>query len=220
MNQVLQASKILALLLLVVLIGEAAYTVHQMRPKVAVTVSNLDRTIIIVGAASGDLEKAARSWQAASQAQAQESTAILQESRSTLAAVRQAVTNLDTSLNGSVLPSITKTVNEQSASLLATQEELRKNLAAMQAATTQLQKTLADADKTIADPQIEVTLQNLADTSAQVKFSMEHLNGATSDVQQVADKFRDDFVKPKNRALAYLKAVLGLGSQGRILFNK
>jgi len=44
-------------------------------------------------------------------------------------------------------------------------------------------------------------------------LSSQNLAASTKDVQIVADKFRDDFVKPKNRAWAYLKAVLGLGSQ-------
>lgn len=220
MERLLQVAKLLLIVLLGAAIGEVAYTIHRLRPKLEVTITNIDRTVIIVGAASGDVEKGARAWKAASDAQAQQSTAVLESSHRALIAFQNFVVHTDATINTSLLPSIQTQLETQSRSLSETQEQLRKELLAMADATQQLQKTLGDADKVIADPQIPVTLQHLADTSAQTEQSMENLRGATLDVKLVADKFRDDFVKPKNRAWAYLKAVLGLGSEARILFNK
>src|SRR6185437_2232010 len=46
---------------------------------------------------------------------------------------------------------------------------------------------------------------NIADTTAS-------MDASAHDVQAVADKFKSDFTKPKNRVWAYFKALIGLGS--------
>jgi hypothetical protein len=90
----------------------------------------------------------------------------------------------------------------------------------MCSATQQLQKTLASADAVISSPELQKSLASLAESSEHTSEATASLAATTKDVQQVADAFRSDYLKPKNRALAYLKAILGLGSQSRILLSK
>lgn len=193
-------------------LGETAYTMHVARAKVLATLTDADRATVIIAGAATDIEKGARQWKDASAEQTKQTTLAMSRVSAAAEGLSSLVSHTDSSLNSVLLPTLTDSIKSQNAALLSTEDSLQQNLLQTRSAGEQLQATLATADKVLGDPRIPESLQNIADGT-------KHLSASTADVQQVADKFRDDFVKPKNRAWAYVKALLGLGSQGRILFG-
>lgn len=218
LSTALNIAKLLVYCALILLLGEAAYSLHYARQRSVYTFDKLNAVLRKSDQTMDELRKGITTWQKASEAQAEESTAVLSETHKTLAQIRSSVDGLAASLTTSI-SAFNADIDQQSRSLLETQKNLRENLSQMQQATIQLQATLADADRVIADPSIKVSLDNIAASSQNAATATANLATTTKDVEVVAQKFKDDFVKPKNRALAYLKAILGLGSEGRILFS-
>jgi hypothetical protein len=220
MTFTLRIFQILGLAVLSVVLGEVAWTIHRIRPKVEVTISNADRTLIIMGAAATHLEKAAGTWEQASKSQA---LATSQTMLNVGAAAKQLsgfISRTDSSVNSVLLPALSNSITEQSAALLVTQKELQTNLSQMGQATQQLQATLAAANAVIADPQIKETLLHVDETSANVAESTKHLERSTQDVQDVADYYKKKLTTPVSFWKTLLTNALQFGSQARILFNK
>ena len=219
MKTALDIAKLLAYCALIVLLGECAFAVHRLRPQAEATMTDVRRTVVIVAGAATNFEKASRVWESSSKEQSQSTTRAMSNVNVAAERASKLLVDLDGQLS-SLLLTANRSVGEQNASLLETQAKLRESLVAMNQATTQLQATLADAGAILSSPELQKSLASLAESSQHTSEATAHLAATTKDVQQVADAFRSDYLKPKNRALAYLKAILGLGSQGRILFNK
>lgn len=219
MKTALDFAKLLAYCAFIVLLGECAYAVHKVRVPLAQAADNANTALIAIEDAAVNLDGASQQWQTTQQQVAKDSTNVLIETRMTLARFRSFAASTDVVLN-SLLSQSTTAIDQQNQSLLETQAKLRESLTAMNQATMQLQGTLASADRVISSPELQKSLASLAESSQHTSEATAHLAATTKDVQQVADAFRSDYLKPKNRAVAYLKAILGLGSQGRILFNK
>jgi hypothetical protein len=192
-------------------LGEIAWTIQRIRPKLEVTITNIDRATIAAGAAAGNLEKASRSWQAASESQSKLSTAVLASTRETLASLQTLARRTDASLNDSVLPVLAGAVAHQDQALLESQKQLQQNLSQMGQATAEAQKVLADADVQISNPAIKESLDGLAEASKQLNASMEQATAIATDGRQVADKFRETYLKPQKFAWQLLKELIGLG---------
>ena len=214
MTRFLQILHAVALLLLIAFLCAGLWEGYRLQPVLESETRAIHATTLEAGLTLKNIRESSAEWKAASQAQARQSTALLVESHETLASIRRLVESLD----ATTIPAITFAVSQQNQALLETQEKVRTNLDAMQQATIQLQQTLASANSVIGDPALKQSIENLQLATAQTDAAMTHLSATSDDIQQVADKFRDDFVKPKNRAWAYVKALLGLGSQSRILF--
>ena len=217
MNTVIQCAKLLVLLLLAAILVPVAYEIYHQRPAFESDVRRVSALLGRTEDAIKQVDKGATVWQQASQAQASESTAVLLATKNTLASIQADAQSVAASVN--LLSSRTaQAIDHQDQSLLETQSQLRDSLVKMNAATEQLQATLTASETLLANPKIQESLASLAETSKQSAEAMSHLSAATADVQIVADKFREDFVKPKNRAWAYIKSVLDLGSKAKILF--
>ncbi|MGB7849177.1 MAG: hypothetical protein WBL63_26425 [Candidatus Acidiferrum sp.] len=219
MNHLLQALKILLCAGAIWLFAECAWTVHTLRPRLSVTITNVDRATIAAGAAAGNVEKASRAWQESSKAQS-EST--LQAMSNVAAAAKQItglVSRTDESINSSLIPSITKAVNDQNALLGESQKNLQANLVETLKASQQLQKTLADADATIADPAIKESIENLAVATKNASDATGHLSEITAAGERTADYYEKKLTTPAGFLKTFVKVVLELGSQARILFG-
>lgn len=151
------------------------------------------------------MDKGAKTWEQASKAQAAESTAVLLETKETLAKVQLLVKDSDATLI--TLRSATiSAIEHQDQSLLETQTQLRQSLSEMTLATSQLQKTLADADKTISDPKIQESIANLADATHNAADATEHLAGTTKKVEEGVTYEVDQIKKPVTK----VKAIFGV----------
>jgi len=179
----IECAKLLAYCALILLLGECAWAIHQLSLKAELTLEHVNRATIAVGAAAGNLEKGSRQWELASKAQAAQSTAVLSETHATLAQIRSSVTHLDASLTTLGI-ALNSAIEHQDRSLLETQSQLRFSLTAMNQATVQLQKTLADTDRTISDPSIHKSLDSLAEASQNAATATQHLAATTADIQE------------------------------------
>jgi hypothetical protein len=212
---------ILEIILLVCFIGfilvlaffaiHGAHKIKALGDEASSTLENLNRTVVIAANAFTNVEKASREWKDNSQSQASQTTAVLGSAQKTIASLQRLVDNTDAQLNGSVLPSLATAVNEQSRTLMETQRNLQSNLAELGQATAQLNKTLEDGDALIADQNIKEALAKLATASQNAADATGHLSAIAADGQQVADKFRNDYLKPQKFAWELLKQLAGLG---------
>jgi isoleucyl-tRNA synthetase len=197
-QKILKLLEALALAALSILIGELAWTIERIRPKLEVTISNLDRTIIIAGATATHLEQASRAWQKASELQAGQTSVAMSNVSAAAARLTTFVSKTDDSVNTRLLPALTTSIEEQNASLLESQQALRENLSQMLLATAQLQKTLAAAEMVVADPEIKTILADADEDVKQLKPMLEAGTATAEDVQRVADKIAAQYTKARN----------------------
>jgi hypothetical protein len=181
---VLDCAKLLAYCALILLLGEAAWTLHRLRPKLEVTVSNIDRATIAAGAAAGNVEKASRAWEKSSMEQSSKTTAAMSAVSVSAERLSTFVSRTDASVNSDLLPALTLSIRQQNASLLQSQEGLQDNLKEMLKATQSLRKDLDDADRTISGPELKETLQNTADASKNAVVVTQNLAATTADVRE------------------------------------
>ena len=212
MQTVLRTLSALALAALTAFLGEAAWTVHFLRPKIAVTVSNLDRTIIVAGAAATHLEKAAGTWEQASKAQSSETTAAMSNVSAAAKQFSFFISNTDKSVNSEFLPSLTETVKRQNDALISTQKELQASIARMGLATVEAQKVLADADAQISNPAVKESVDSLAVTAHNTADLTEHAAATMKSVRSGVEYEVAELEKPVKKLKAgFLLVIKALG---------
>jgi hypothetical protein len=207
----LQITGLLALLLVGWLAGECAWSVHSIRPKLAVTISNIDRATIAAGAAAGNLERASRAWEKASTSQAVKVTEAMQSVNAAAGSFTTFVSKTDNSLNGLLAPSLTRLVQQQNQALLESQEKLQQGLVQIAQTTQQANKTLVDLDAQLASPEIPKALESLAESSANAAKATSEGAATMTDIRQIADKARETYLKPVNLWWVVFKQVVGYG---------
>ena len=186
MNNILKIIGLALGLALFWLALEAAWTVHELRPKLAVTITNIDRATIAAGAAAGNVEKASRAWKAASEEQASQTTKAMSSVSAAAEQLTQFISRTDNSLNSQFIPSLQTALQEENAAMLESQKSLQSNLESAQ-------KVLLDADKVIADPAIKASVDNLslsvkntAEITGNVAATTESVkNGVDYEVKQI-----------------------------------
>src|SRR5258708_15272393 len=145
---------------------EGAYTLHVSRPKLLVTVENVDRTVIVAGVAATHFEKASKTWESSSQEQALQTTKAMSSVSVAAGRLSSFISRTDDSLNVLLAPSINNAIVQENQSLLKTQADLQGNLLELSKAISQSNKVLNDADAHINSPDIQLTLDNVATSSA------------------------------------------------------
>jgi hypothetical protein len=198
MQKFLRVLEAVALAALIAVLGELAWTIHRLRPKLEVTLSNLDRTVIIAGAAAGNLERAARVWEQASKEQASRTSEAMSNVSAVAKDLSMFISRTDNSVNSSLLPALSQAIEQQNASLLESQKSLQANLSGMAQVMTDLQQTLGDADKVIADPKLKEILADTDEDVKQLKPMLESGTATAEDVQRVADKIAGQYTKARN----------------------
>ena len=202
MQKFLRVLESLALVALIILIGEISWTIHRIRPKLEVTISNIDRTVIVMGAAATHLEKAAGTWEQASKTQAEETSQAMSNVSAAASQLTTFVSRTDDSVNSLLLPTLTSSIEAQNASLLETQKELRENLYQMGQATAQLQSTLADADKIILNPNIKESIDNLNLTAQNVAKATSEGAATMQTIHTTVDYEAKELMRPVKKVQA------------------
>jgi len=171
-----------ALLAVTWLAGESAWTVRQVRPHLEVTLTNLDRTIIVAGVAATHLEKGSDVWLKSSKDQSSQTTQVLSHANAVLSQLSTFVTSTDKSFNATLLPAATNAINQQNAALLLNQEKLAGNL-------SESQKILSDSDKLIVDlaPKAKESMDNVATSSANLATATREGAASMTDVHTALD---------------------------------
>lgn len=202
---VVKALQSIVLTITIAILIPIFYEVWHQRPAFESNVRKVDAIITHAEYTLKSTDEAVAQWNKASKVQIQASTSVLTQTNQTLVRFQSLVSNMDVSLT-TLLSQSTMAIDQQNQSLLETQLQLRKELVEMEKTTIQLQTTLAQANLVLSDPNITTTLASLSD-------GVKQLDESATDVRIVADKFRDDFTKPANRAWAAIKAIIGLGGQ-------
>lgn len=187
------------------------WDIHKLTGKATQAIEDIDRATVIVAGAATNVEKGARAWKENSEAQAKSSTEAFQNLNRTAISANNLLTSTNNSLNSRLLPSLSQAIEEQNRALLKTQGDLQASLGGIAQATAQTQRILADVDRDITNPSIGITLHNIEDSSNHVSESTAHLARITKDGQDVADKFRNDYMKPQKFAWELLKQLIGIG---------
>jgi hypothetical protein len=205
-------------LMLCITLGEVAWTIHTSRSHLNQTLTDLDRTVIVVGATAGDVERASRKWEEASESQIQATTKVLSSVSAVAAQTGVLLSRTDNSLNSLLTPQILSALNQQNAALLSNQAALRDNLFALRSATDSLKLTLSDADKQISNPAIANSLSNIEASTLNLNAGVKNLVGISADGKSAADYELEQLKKPAAVWLQVLKFVLGYGADARGLF--
>jgi hypothetical protein len=218
-RRALEVAGLVALAALVWLVGEAAWTVRQLRPHLEVTLENIDRVTIVAGVTASEVQKGALEWQKASKAQSSATTKVLSHADAVAAQFSSFVSALDLSLTSGLIPQLQAIAQEQNSALLSNQARVGTNLDTLQQATSALRKTVQDADAQISSPDIRASLDNLSLSSKQMADGMTNLAGVTKDAKDAADYELAQLRKPASVWLGVLKFVLSYGSDARVLFT-
>ena len=195
----------------IVALGEVAYTVHVVRPKILVTITNVDRAAIAAGAAAGNLEKASRAWEKSSQDTASNTLKAMSNVSAAAAQLTSSVSVVEKSVSGLLLTS-EQVITQQSANLSTSQTALQNSLLEVQKTNQALQKTLVDADAQIANPAIGQSVNNLAEMTKQGAATMTEAAGTVKDVHTAADYELKQLLAPVSKVkAAFLFTVKAVG---------
>ena len=215
--------KILQALALLALIGLLSFVVvilYELRPTLESTLRDTHVTVLEIGLSAKNLREASAEWKRASAAQAQQATETEKQAAKSLRDLDAMIRRTDGSVNDDFLPKASAALQRTSELQQRASDDLDLATQRTLPALDNLGKATASAADLFADPHIRESLVRLDEASTGVAISTQQLALATTDVRLIADKFRDDYLKPANRAWAVFKALLGLGSEGRILFAK
>lgn len=204
MQRAIQIATLAALTAIVALAVEGVIALHSLRPRAAVTLDNLDRTIIIAGVAATHLEKASDVWEKASAEQSSKTLAVLSDANVAVNRFSTFISRTDSSLNLSLAPALMQSVQQQNVSLLETQVALRSSL-------SRVESTVGDIDSRVNDPAIASSVHRIDMAAGEMVESMANVKATTADIKQVADKVREDYLKPQKFAWALVKELAGFG---------
>jgi hypothetical protein len=199
--QVLNAVLLVALIGLVLLVGWFLWGVHL---TVETTLRDFHATVLEAGLTLKNLREASLAWEQSSKEQSANTTRAISHVDAAVVQLSSFISRTDSSINVNVLPALTQMLNDQNVALLTAQSALRADL-------ERANIVLADADAQISDPAIKQSLQNLAEGTKQLADSSVQMTAIATDGRQVADKFRETYLKPRNVALSILKTLIGLG---------
>lgn len=187
------------------------HDLHKLAGKATLTVENVDRAAIAAGAAAGNVEKASRAWQDASEAQTKLVAKTFINVNRAVVSANVFLRSTNKQLNSQLLPALSNAVNQQNEALLINQHRLGDDLSQISQATTSLQGTIADGQVILTDPAIKQSLENLALAAQNTAEGTKQLSLTAEDTRQVADKFRETYLKPQKFAWELLKSLVGMG---------
>jgi chromosome segregation ATPase len=195
----LQCLKVLALAALTAFLIEAALLVHQSRSQLSAisaetqslitstnerldgTFRNMNAILIQAGLVAARVEDLSRNMQTVAKAQGDywrtvqaQTTDSLERLSMTAESLNNLVVNLDSQVNGKLLPQATGTL--QDASL------------ALQAARTSIETVTADSHAVLTDPAIKESLASIAETTAQTLEASKNLTATTAEIAEASKR--------------------------------
>jgi hypothetical protein len=222
-SKILQSLDALALVLLCALLALGLYMLWPLRHDGQVihdTLRDAHVTILEAGLTLKNLREASATWEQASKEQSTQTTVAMRNVSVAVGQFSSFILSTEKEFNGQFLPTLQQAVKDQNAALLTSQKDLQDNLKEIVQTTQQLQKTLADADKVIADPAIKESLDHLATASQNAAEATKHLDNVTADAEKTADYYTKRLTTPQGFLKTLVQAILQLGSEARILVGK
>jgi archaellum component FlaC len=189
-----------------ILVRRVQMAVPGIASELSATLTDTRRTVVIVGGAATNIERSTRQWKDQSLSQSQAAT--------------EATKRLNSDLQelGTLLSTADSALETQSKSLSDLETQVGTSIESTLAQTSPTLLNLSTASESLSK-QLPPILDNLSQTSAQtvtisknVSTATEEVSLTTHDVREVADAFRNDYLKPRNRIWAEFKALLSIGS--------
>ncbi len=179
MKRVIDALTVTVLAGLTVLIWGAVWAGWHARPTVTSTLRDLRVTVLEAGLTLKNLREASEAWKDASKQQALATSRAMSNVDAAVVRFTSFISRTDESVNSTLLPTFSVTLERQSAALLESQRALQENLKALLQATQQLQKTVAEAGDVVSDPHLKEALANLSKASQNAADATDHLAKTT-----------------------------------------
>lgn len=184
------------------------YDLHKFLAKATVTVENIDRAVIVTGVAMTSLEKGALTWQKASADQTRAITTVMSNASAAVARFSSFTSNLDKSVNGQLLPGISKEITAQSASLSLTQQVAREQLESLNPVMKNLSDASLTLSTTLSDPDIKNSLADTAKSTQNLAVATDNFAATTAKVKQGVDYEVDELMKPVRKAKVFLLFII------------
>lgn len=177
----------------VLCIGAVAMIVAVKVPKLIahadVVLSNIDRTVIITGAAATGVQKAEKG-------QINQLEATQAQLQATLAALRQSIQDTNSNINGNLIPSATRATDSLNGAIQQVNGEVKdvraaqvrlvadadRNLRTMEETQAKVNRSIDALDIPTLGKNVNLIASSTAETSA-------HVNKISADAQYEADKF-------------------------------
>lgn len=160
--------------------------------------------------------KMAKSLAGATDAEAGKLQATTEEARKTGRAARALLDSgrqVLIDMHQQVVPGLNKTISDLDANQNALMGKLNPSLDNLATASE-------SAAKTLSDPSIKVTLDNIEMATYSGKQSLEHVEGITGAGQRTAEYYEKRLTTPQSFFKTLLQFILDSGSKARILFNR
>lgn len=204
----LQIVKLAALTVLTVILVMVALFIPRLTSKVDYTIDNANRAIRESAETAANLRHATAEWERASQAQAVNATAASLAAKKSFEDFDAMVRRTDFQLNEQVLPQIGQAIATNSAQLVELQKTSTESFGRIANDADQLtadaNEAMTAATRHLEDPTIDGALKNLEKTSAETAAT-------ATDIRQVADKIRADYLHPSKFLWSLVKELAGFG---------
>ena len=204
MKPLLQASAAAALISVTVFALTLTVAVEHIQPQVLMTLRGLHASANETALTMRNLRDATAEWKEASK----RSTEVELQAKADLVKFGAFVDHTDFELNSQVLPGLRGAIaanSDQLVGLEKTSAETLQQFSRDSSATLAQSKSLLDQlNQDASDPAIHSTLEHVDATTANIA-------GTSKDLKDVADKFRNDYLKPQKFAWELLKQLAGMG---------
>jgi methyl-accepting chemotaxis protein len=216
MSRFIQVLNATLLLLLIGFVGVVFWWFWGVRLSLADTIVQVHDAAVSVKNVSGAVDKAMA-------AETKRIDASTLEFQKTEAASRLLIVRTNASINGSpdvrgLLPELTKVVASGDVLVRQAGDDLQRVSDRLTPILSSAGRAADSAAVALGNPAIQHSLEHLDEATASVAASAQHIDTGTAsmaaiakDGQDVADKFRNDYMKPQKFAWQLLKELVGLG---------
>jgi len=219
MKTALQTIGIGALLSVTVLCIALVRLVDDVDRFTRLNLPKVESTLDEVALATENVTAATKTLAEASAAEKDNWTKASKEAAKTGGAVRLFVDKLDRQLNDKTLPNFDAQISALSAQSQTTLKEVAETADALSLAATNFGNAATSLDKTIADPNIGLSLAHLSLATGQLADASGHANKILDDGEKVADHYEAEILKPVSFARKLGEYVLTFGADARVLFT-
>jgi len=183
MSQLIKGLTIVVMAGLAVLVWGAVWVGWSARPTVTSSLRDLHVTVLEAGLTLKNLREASEAWKDASKQQALATSRAMSNVDAAVVRFTSFISKTDESVNSTLLPTFSGTIERQSAAMLETQKDLQESLKGLLQATQQLSKTVGEAGDVVSDPRLKEALANLAKASQNAADATDHLAKTTDSVE-------------------------------------
>jgi hypothetical protein len=120
------------------------------------------------------------------------------------------IVRTDRSINVELVPKLSADLESSNTLIKESTDNLRNTVIRLEPTLDNLARASGNAADVMGDPRIRETLEHVDETSLALAATANHVEATALDMKQVADKFRETYLKPGSTLLAGLKAIIHL----------